>query len=288
MILVTLGTQDKDFSRLLKAIDNQIEKGNIKDKVIVQAGYTKYKSKNMELFDLIEPKKLHKLMEECDLLITHGGVGSILEGIKLNKKVIAASRLKKYKEHTNDHQKQIVKAFAKEGYLLELRDYAQMDKVLEKIKTFKPKKFKSNTDNFIKIVKKYIDQDNHYSWFNRFRYLCSNGYLGFIMNIIDIFIFCLLFTKINFYLNILTAYLITFILSLLFNFICNVEYKGFFKKFIIIRLLILFLDFDFMYIFNNIIHYNLIYAKFITGLITIIVSYIVIKFGFKKDKITRN
>ena len=31
MILVTLGTQDKEFTRLLKAIDKEIEKGNIKE-----------------------------------------------------------------------------------------------------------------------------------------------------------------------------------------------------------------------------------------------------------------
>ena len=42
MIFVTLGTQDKSFERLLKAIDKEIEKGTIKDKVVVQAGYTKY------------------------------------------------------------------------------------------------------------------------------------------------------------------------------------------------------------------------------------------------------
>ena len=40
MILVTLGTQDKKFTRLLEAIQKQIDKGNIKDKVIVQAGCT--------------------------------------------------------------------------------------------------------------------------------------------------------------------------------------------------------------------------------------------------------
>ncbi len=32
MILVTLGTQDKSFVRLLKAIDREIKKGNIKEK----------------------------------------------------------------------------------------------------------------------------------------------------------------------------------------------------------------------------------------------------------------
>ena len=36
MIFVTLGTQDKEFPRLLEAIDKAIEKGEIKEKVIVQ------------------------------------------------------------------------------------------------------------------------------------------------------------------------------------------------------------------------------------------------------------
>ena len=51
MIFVMLGTQDKSFSRLLETIDKEIEKGNIQEKVIVQAGYTKFKSKYMEVFD---------------------------------------------------------------------------------------------------------------------------------------------------------------------------------------------------------------------------------------------
>ena len=134
MILVTLGTQDKSFERLLKAIDKQIEKGNIKDKVIVQAGYTKYESKNMEIFDLIGPKEFDELVDKCDILITHGGVGSIISGLKKGKKIIAAPRLEKYKEHTNDHQKEIVKEFEKSGYLLELRDFNQLEQTLKKAK----------------------------------------------------------------------------------------------------------------------------------------------------------
>ena len=62
MILVTLGTQDKSFDRLLKAIDKEIENKNIKEKVIVQAGYTKYKSDNMKIFDLVSEEELVKLV----------------------------------------------------------------------------------------------------------------------------------------------------------------------------------------------------------------------------------
>ena len=104
MILVILGTQDKQFPRLLEAIDKEIEKGTIKDRVVVQAGQTKYESKNMEILGLLPEPEFNKLMDEADLIITHGGAGTILSAIKKGKRVIACARLAKYKEHHNDHQ----------------------------------------------------------------------------------------------------------------------------------------------------------------------------------------
>ena len=44
MIFVTLGTQDKSFDRLLKAID----KLDLDEEIIVQAGSTKYESSKMK------------------------------------------------------------------------------------------------------------------------------------------------------------------------------------------------------------------------------------------------
>lgn len=161
MILVTLGTQDKAFVRLLQNIDNEIKKGNIKEKVVVQAGYsiTKYQSDNMEMFDLIDREEFNKLVDECSLLITHGGVGSILTGLQKNKKVIAMPRLAKYKEHINDHQVQIVNEFSKKGYILAYNENDKLSDILEKAKKFKPEKYVSNTDNLIKIIKDFIDNN---------------------------------------------------------------------------------------------------------------------------------
>lgn len=157
MILVTLGTQDKKFYRLLDAIEDQIDKGNIKDDIVVQAGYScDYKSKYMEIFDLISMDKMDNLIKNCDILITHGGVGSIITGLKNNKIVIAAPRLKEYKEHTNNHQLQIIENFSNDGYLLPLTDFSKLKDVLKKAKKFKPKKFKSNTNKMIKLIEKEI------------------------------------------------------------------------------------------------------------------------------------
>ena len=161
MILVTLGTQDKAFVRLLKAIDREIENGNIMGKVIVQAGFTKgkYESKKMEIFELIDRDEFNELVNKCDYLITHGGVGSILTGLKAGKKVIVCPRLFKYKEHMNDHQVQIVEEFSKAGYILAFNENDDLSKIIKKIPNFKPKKFVSNTENIVNMISNYIDNN---------------------------------------------------------------------------------------------------------------------------------
>ncbi len=169
MILVTLGTQDKSFERLLKAIDDQIKKGNIKEKVIVQAGYTQYSSPHMEIFDLVSPKELDQLMKKASIIITHGGVGSILGALKYDKPVIAAARLLEYGEHTNNHQLQIIEEFEREHYLLALHDFNQLDQLLIECRDFEPKKYKSNNRKFVQLIENYILEDSHTSWWNRYK-----------------------------------------------------------------------------------------------------------------------
>lgn len=159
LIFVTLGTQDKSFERLLKLLDKKIEKGFIKDKVIVQAGHTKYKSKNMEIFDYIQQEEFENYIKNCNLLITHGGVGSIITGLKHNKKVLVMPRLKKYKEHHNDHQLEITEEFTKLGYILSFNDEKTFEKAYKKSENFKPRKYKSNTENMIKLIKDFIDKN---------------------------------------------------------------------------------------------------------------------------------
>lgn len=285
MILVTLGTQDKEFTRLLKAIDKEIEKGNIKEKVIVQAGYTKYKSDNMEIYDLIEMDELEKLTKKCNLLITHGGVGSILTGLTNNKKIIAAARQKKYKEHTNDHQKQIVKEFAKRGYLLELREFNKLDKILEKVKTFKPSKYESNNKNFVKLLDNYIEKDNHTSWYNKYRNLTSCGYTGIIMSLINVLIFSLLYSKVNLYLNIIYSFLITSVIGLLFNVLCDIRIKRTIGKYSFIKLLSLVLDISLMQVFYKMFNIGPTLSKFIANIIILFISFIIIKFIFRKEEV---
>ena len=293
MILVTLGTQDKKFTRLLDAIQKQIDNKVITDKVVVQAGCTSdYKSNDMEIFDLIPMDKFDDLISKCDLLITHGGVGSIITGLKNNKKVIAAARLKEYGEHTNDHQLQIAKEFADAGYILELRDFHKLDKLLEKSKTFKPKKFVSNTPNMVKLVSDYIEETDNISWYNKYSEFLWYGFFGVLTTLINIVSFALL-DKTG--LNVYFSNLIAWLLSVLFAFITNklfvfnskdFTFKVFFKElvsFFFFRILSLGIDMAGMFICLESIKLSKLISKIIVNVIVIVANYIFSKlFIFKK------
>lgn len=153
MILVQLGTQKQQFKRLLDYIENSKLKGEI----LVQAGHTKYKSKKMKIESFITYQEMEECLDRCDLLISHAGTGSIVRALQKNKKVIVCARLSKYGEHADDHQKELVSVFSEAGYILELNEDNNLDDLIKKLKTWKQKPFKSNTEEFIKRLEKKID-----------------------------------------------------------------------------------------------------------------------------------
>lgn len=158
MILVLLGTQNNSFYRLLEEIERLIQTKTIKEEVIVQAGYTKYESKNMKILDFISKEELENLQKKADLIITHGGVGSILLSITKDKKVIAIPRLHQYGEHVNDHQKEIVKLFNEKGYIIGVQSVEELEKAIQQIQEFKPRKYRKNNDKILKIIEDFIDK----------------------------------------------------------------------------------------------------------------------------------
>lgn len=294
MILVTLGTQDKQFVRLLQAIDKAIDNGDIKEEVIVQAGYTKYSSDNMKIIDYVSTDEFEELMSKCDLVISHGGAGSILSALKKNKPVIAAARLAKYGEHTNDHQKQILKEFSDAGYILELRDFNKLGKLIEKAKKFKAKKFKSNTENMMNLISDYIEKEDHISWYNKYKEALLYLFFGGCTTLVNIISYFVL-RKIGVRVYISNG--LAWFLSVLFAFITNklfvFESRGKTKKenireivsFFGFRILSLGFDMGSMYLLFDLLKTGEVFAKIVSNILVIILNYIFSKiFVFKKKK----
>lgn len=156
-IFVTLGSSTQNFNRLLNEIDNLIlnEVINVKY-IVVQSNSNDYIPKNYILSKKLSLIEYKNCLKNCDVLITHGGVGSITDGLFNNKKVISFPRLSKYHEAVNDHQVQIVNKFYNEGYIL-TGNINDLEEILKRVDSFKPSIYKSNNDDFNNKLISIID-----------------------------------------------------------------------------------------------------------------------------------
>ena len=129
-----------------------------KEELIVQRGYTKCKnSKRIKAFDFIPLDEMEEYISKADLVISHGGVGTIFSAIKKGKKVIAVPRLEKYGEHINDHQIEICEELEKEGYILYYKDgIDSLDKLIKKIKNINLKQYDTSYRGYLDILRKEI------------------------------------------------------------------------------------------------------------------------------------
>lgn len=154
MILLSVGTQKQQFTRLFELVLNCNELNN--EKIISQSGYTKYENDRIESFDFISLEKMDEYIEMADLVICHGGVGTILSAIMKGKKVIAIPRLAKYGEHINDHQIEICEELEKEGYILYYKDgIDSLDELVKKARNTTFNEYKSDK-NYLDILRKEI------------------------------------------------------------------------------------------------------------------------------------
>ncbi|SET25707.1 UDP-N-acetylglucosamine transferase subunit ALG13 [Salinibacillus kushneri] len=158
MIFVILGTHELPFTRLLNEVERIKKSGFLKDEIVVQSGNTKYNSHYMTLIPFMSYEEMDKLYNKARLIITHAGTGSVITGLKKSKKVIAAARLKKYGEHNDDHQLELVSVFEKQGHILSWNEGENLEKVIIEAEDFEPKPFRSGKDKMLKILYDFIEQ----------------------------------------------------------------------------------------------------------------------------------
>lgn len=119
MIFVTLGTQQIPFIRIMQMLDELVIKEHIQDEIIVQAGYTNYETKNFKCVKFLKEEEFQKYIAKATVIVTHAGSGALFSSIKSGKKVIAVARLCKYGEMVDDHQTELTRKLAEEGYILD-------------------------------------------------------------------------------------------------------------------------------------------------------------------------
>lgn len=113
MIFVTVGTHEQPFNRLVKKVDDLVAQGNIKEKVVIQTGFSTYNATHCEAHKMMSFDEMQQALKDARIVITHGGPSSFIEALQFGKVPIVVPRKEKYHEHVNNHQVDFTKLIAK-------------------------------------------------------------------------------------------------------------------------------------------------------------------------------
>jgi len=158
IIFVTVGTDPQPFDRLLKEIDRLIEKGFFSLPVFCQTGYSTYVPKNAESKDFLDLPEFEAKIGQAELVVSHGGAGSIGTVLQHEKKCIVVPRLEKYGEHANDHQLELVESLEKAGMVLAVYDEKKLGEIIRKSETWRSKRFQEGK-KIIELLEEFAQKN---------------------------------------------------------------------------------------------------------------------------------
>ena len=158
MILVLLGTNPYSFSRLIEAVDCYA--ANTGEKIIIQLGYSTSQPKNLRFFDFKSHDEILTLIQSADLIIAHGGYGTIYDCLVQKKKVIAVPRKRELNEALDFGlgQLELVQYLERKNRVIGLYDVEDIAMKIEEAKAFCPDfKFTNELPQLISdILKKTV------------------------------------------------------------------------------------------------------------------------------------
>ncbi|MGF1753162.1 hypothetical protein L4C33_06135 [Vibrio makurazakiensis] len=135
MIFLTVGTQ-LPFDRLVSTVDNMAADLNLE--IVAQVGSGKYQPKCMKFHDVMEPDSVDEMFKASSVIISHAGMGSIINCLRLKKPIIIFPRLSKFGEHRNDHQMDTLKSFSNVAGVYVAQDESTLRDLLSRVNDLCP------------------------------------------------------------------------------------------------------------------------------------------------------
>ncbi|MBR5824702.1 MAG: glycosyl transferase family 28 [Paludibacteraceae bacterium] len=151
MIFVTVGTQPNGFLRCLIEVENLIDKYNITEEIVAQIGHTNFVTTKFKTLPFTGENEFREYIKNASVVITHAGSGAIFNSIKAGKKIIAMARLHEFNEMADNHQTELIKKLAGDGYIID-GTYSLVD-AWTKLEGFVPRE-----NDFTNIIISSLDQ----------------------------------------------------------------------------------------------------------------------------------
>jgi UDP-N-acetylglucosamine transferase subunit ALG13 len=137
MILLTVGTL-APFDRLVKAVDELVGAGAIREAVFAQIGRSTYRPVHFEAVPSLPKHDFEARVRESSTMIGHAGMGSIMLALEHGRPLLVMPRLHVHGEHVNDHQVGTARKFAESGHVLAAMAVEELPARLAELASFRP------------------------------------------------------------------------------------------------------------------------------------------------------
>lgn len=127
-VLVTVGTDHHPFNRMVDWSESWAS-DHPGVEVIVQYGASR-PPVSLTGYERIPHQDLTELMRRADVVVTHGGGGSITQCWETGKLPVVVARTKALGEHVDDHQVAFAERLAEMGNIHLARDYSSLNVLL--------------------------------------------------------------------------------------------------------------------------------------------------------------
>jgi len=136
-IFASVGTHPQPFDRLLKELDDFAAKHKELE-IFAQTGNSGYAPKNFCFEKFLGGKEYDLRMAWADVVVSHGGAGTIINALLGRKPLVVVPRLKKFGEHTNDHQLDLARALEEKGKAIAVFGIGDLEKRVLDAFSFRP------------------------------------------------------------------------------------------------------------------------------------------------------
>jgi len=140
MIFLTVGTYPLQFNRLIAAVDNAVGSNVIGEEVFAQIGQSDFRPRHMDFVEMMEKTEFDCCFEKASGIVSHAGIGTITMAIDRSKALVVMPRLKRFKEHVNDHQLATARKFEELGHVLVAYQETQLAERINELGRFTPVK----------------------------------------------------------------------------------------------------------------------------------------------------
>ena len=137
MIFVTVGNATQGFQRLLEAVELQAQRGNLKgEDILFQSGRTSNFCPTVgQNVSFITHEQFEQSVMKADLVISHAGAGTLIHLLRIGKIPVVMPRQKKYGEHVDDHQVELVKGLEAQGRVIAAYEADHLGDAIEMART---------------------------------------------------------------------------------------------------------------------------------------------------------